>query len=212
MTQTGQINRGSVAGEFIYQLCAKTENKIIVEIGSWNGRGSTRCVMDALIARFDDCRFYSLEAHPGMYEDAQRYWNTELLTYNTMVRDRLNLIHGRIINEEEMTPLEEVLQSRHANQERWPQFYQYDVDSFRSCPNVLDALPEKIDVLILDGGEFTTYAEYLLLKDRTRVLVCDDSSKYKCEKIREELLADESYETLIDAPTQRNGFCAFARK
>ena len=77
---------------------------------------------------------------------------------------------------------------------------------------MLDALPEKIDVLILDGGEFTTYAEYLLLKDRTRVLVCDDSSKYKCEKIREELLADESYETLIDAPTQRNGFCAFARK
>jgi hypothetical protein len=39
--------------------------------------------------------------------------------------------------------------------------------------------------------------------------VCDDSSKYKCEKIRLQLLDDKDYKVLIDAPDQRNGFCAF---
>jgi len=195
---SGQINRQN------------TDNQVFVEIGSWNGQGSTKCVMDALIDRFDDCILYSLEANKSFYESAVDYWDKRLRSYNTVTQGRLKLIHGRIIDVDEMLPIEELMKSDQS-EELWPRFYENDLKSFETCENVFHMLPEQIDVLILDGGEFTTELEYRKLKDRSRIIICDDSSKYKGEKIRAELLEDSAFKVIIDEPTQRNGFCAFER-
>ena len=44
----GQVNRGSKLGEIIYNLCLQDDVRNIVEIGTWNGMGSTKCIYDAL--------------------------------------------------------------------------------------------------------------------------------------------------------------------
>jgi hypothetical protein len=207
---SGQINRGGLAGDFIYASAQNPDNKVFVEIGSWNGQGSTKCIMDALIDRFDDCVLYSLEANKPFYGLAVDYWGQRLRSYSTVIQNRLKLIHGRIIDVDEMIPLEELMKSDRAK-ELWPRFYENDLKSFETCENVFDVLPEQIDVLILDGGEFTTELEYRKLKDRSRIIICDDSSEYKCEKIRAELLEDSTFKVIIDEPAQRNGFCAFER-
>jgi hypothetical protein len=208
----GQISRGSIAGDFIYNLAKDRDNKIFVDIGIWNGKGSTQCIMDALTERLDECMVYALETNKEFYAGAVRYWDNRLYNYNSIVQSKLKLIHGRIVEPEDTPSLSEVMESSHSH-DRWPQFYREFFDAVEAgCPNVLSTIPAQIDVLILDGGEFTTYAEYKLLKERSRILVCDDSAKYKCEKIRLQLLEDKNYKVLIDMPDQRNGFCAFERK
>lgn len=207
----GQLRPQSRAGMILYNLAKDANNKVFVEIGSWNGRGSTQCIMNALIHRIDACSLHSLEVNKEFHEIAHRYWNKRLRQHNTISQSKLKLIWGRIVNEEDVPELKEVMKSEHSHAQ-WPTFYREFFDACDAgCPNVLEQIPEKIDVLVLDGGEFTTYAEYQKLKDRSKIIFCDDSAKYKCEKVRAELIEDEDFRTLVDDQQSRCGFCAFER-
>ena len=215
---SGQINRGSIAGDFIYALAGNLENKIFVEIGTWNGQGSTRCIMDALLERQDSCMLYSLETDKTFYDVAKQYWEDQFIVHKLNIEDRLKLIYGCIISESELPQLNELYKSPHwvepspGTNGGYPNWYATDIKNYNNCPNVLGILPQEIDVLILDGGEFSSDAEFSKLKSRTRTIICDDSSIYKCERIREELLSDNRYSVLIDTPHNRNGFCAFRKE
>jgi hypothetical protein len=57
---------------------------------------------------------------------------------------------------------------------------------FLNKPN----LPKVFDVILLDGGEFTTYYEFQLLKNRCKILMLDDINVDKCKLIVSEILAD----------------------
>jgi len=209
--QQGQMTIGSTAGLVLYKLAKDPDNQTFVEIGSWNGRGTTQCIMEPLIQRLDDYVVYSLEVNKEFHNIAKRVWETKLRRYNSVIQTKLKLIWGRIVNEEDVPELEEVMKSEHSH-DRWPLFYREFFDACTAgCPNVLEQIPEKIDVLVLDGGEFTTYAEYQKLKDRSKIIFCDDSAKYKCEKVRAELLEDKNFKTLVDDQENRHGFCAFER-
>ncbi len=206
----GQINRGSLAGETLFNLATTPKNKVFVEIGSWNGQGSTKCIMDGLIKRMDESYLISIEASKKFFDLADGFWKAHLFSYSSIVKDKLRLSHGRVIEPTDMLPIEEIMKSNFAIED-YKKWYADDVENMNGAPNLFDTIPDKIDVLVLDGGEFSTYPEYLLLRDRARIIVCDDSSVYKCFQIREELLNDTSFVTLIDEPNQRNGFCVFER-
>jgi hypothetical protein len=47
-TGTGQINMNGNMGRQIYNICAMPNIKNIVEVGTWNGQGTTVCVMNAI--------------------------------------------------------------------------------------------------------------------------------------------------------------------
>ena len=66
-------------------------------------------------------------------------------------------------------------------------------------------LPNLFDVILLDGGEFTTYYEFQLLKDRCNVLMLDDTNGAKCKLIMDEIKADPSWTILVQKNT-RGGF------
>ena len=76
----------------------------------------------------------------------------------------------------------------------------------------LDKFPEKIDFLILDGGEYTTFPEWQKLKSRTKIVALDDSNILKTSKIREQLINDDEYIKIFDDLTYRNGFTVFEKK
>ena len=50
----GQINRGSQLGEVIYDMCNQNDIKNIVEIGTWNGMGSTKCIYESIVNNSHD--------------------------------------------------------------------------------------------------------------------------------------------------------------
>ena len=198
----GQINLGSIEGNFIYDLTKREDVNTIVEIGTWNGLGSTMCVIKSIIDSNQNKNFISVELYPHMYSDAKSNIKDYL--------DYVTLLNGKIIEFEEVYWFDhnilDIKNDAHANL-----YYNSDMEFLKNGVNVLDQIPEKIDLLILDGGEYTTYPEWIKLKDRTKIVVLDDTIVLKCSKIRKEILNSNEYNTLFDNPHMRNGFSIFEK-
>lgn len=59
---TGQISNGRFS-EIIKKFAKNEDYKTFLEVGSWNGMGSTKQFTDELVLRLDDYVFYSLECN-----------------------------------------------------------------------------------------------------------------------------------------------------
>lgn len=197
----GQILRGTELGDFIYNLVNRKDVFNIVESGSWDGLGTTRCVLDGLRK---DQKFISVELYRDMYE------LTIKNNFSYLQNQNIQFIHGSIIDYEDIFWFDHTTidKNKDLHAKLW---FQSDIDNLKISKNVLNLLPVTIDLLILDGGEYSTYPEWKKLSERTRIVVLDDSSIFKCSKIRKELLDNPEYSCLIDRPDSRNGFCAFER-
>lgn len=204
----GQINLGTPLGDLIYRLSGRQDVKTIVEIGTWNGLGATRCVLEAIKGQGKD--FTSIELYPEVYAQAVE----NLKSYGNQVR----LIKGTIVSTEDLAWID-FAAIRHAintglgpeeiHVEHARQWFDQDLTLLGKATNVLNMLPKHIDLLILDGGEYTTYSEWIKLKDRTRIFVLDDTRLFKCKRIREEMLANGKYEVIADKQNYRNGYTVF---
>ena len=114
----GQINRGTFFGDQVYSLSLNKNFKNYVEVGTWNGEGSTKCFMDALLQRHDESVLYSLEANIEFYEQARRYWDPYMFTVRSPT-PKLHLLYGRIIEAEELVSAEEVQNHARFHQHPW---------------------------------------------------------------------------------------------
>ena len=200
---TGQINyEDNKLGQYIVQIASHPSVKTIVEVGTWNGLGTTRCVLHGLReSNKTDYNFISLECSPEMYAEAVRH-NAE------NINDNFKLVFGKLINEEDITSW---FDESTLNDE-FKGWLQQDINWMRIAPNVLHTLPEKIDFLILDGGEFATYLEWVALRDRVQWVALDDNAALKCKKIREELLTSNDFKILVDDPTGSRYGCLIAKR
>jgi hypothetical protein len=198
----GQINLGTIEGNCIYELTKRNDVNTIVEIGTWNGLGSTICVLQGIIDSERFKNFVSVELYPNMYGESKFHLRDYL--------DYVKLLNGRIIEYEDVFWFDHSIIDKttdaHANL-----YYESDLELLKNSENVLEHIPSEIDLLILDGGEYTTYPEWLTLKDRTKIVVLDDTRVLKCSKIREEIINSGNYKTLIDELHHRNGFSCFER-
>lgn len=77
--------------------------------------------------------------------------------------------------------------------------------------DVLDQLPERIDLLLLDGDDLSTDAEWDALKDRTSVVALDDTRERKNRRQRDLLSRDPDWRFLVDILHERNGWMIAAR-
>lgn len=200
MTGQGQIQRGTKFGNILYDLCQKNPDiKTVIEIGTWYGAGSTECIISGLNdSKKEQITFITLETNKQMYNVAVDWWKNKLPSW-------AQIIHGRIVDLNEMDSHN--LGYQHQDEAKW---FEEDKKSLSSCPNVLDQIPEKIDLLFLDGGEFTTDSEFYKLKDRSKIIILDDTLTRKCKNIRTHVLNNESkYKILFDDQSCRNGIMGF---
>tara|TARA_R110000851_G_scaffold324103_1_gene491206 strand:+ start:2673 stop:3311 length:639 start_codon:yes stop_codon:yes gene_type:complete len=206
----GQINRGSARGELIYELSKDKHNTVFVEIGTWNGAGSTRCFMDAILERPDDSILYSIESCTIRYEQATNYWKFKLLPYK---KPKLSLLLGRIIESSQVSTPKEVIESGLTPQHPdWKKWHEADIATYSECPNIYSELPLDIDVLLLDGGEFCSYAEWEKLRSRTKIVLLDDTNVFKNHRVKEELSQSKEWTLLADCSNENNnGFLAYKK-
>lgn len=198
----GQIQLNSQLGKILYDFCRNDENvKTIVEIGTWYGAGSTECIISGLNeSNKKDISFVTLETNKQMYDVAVNWWKDKLPKW-------AKLIHGGIVSPNEMDNLN--LGYQHPDEARW---FEEDKNALLSCPNVLNELPTEIDLLFLDGGEFTTTAEFFKLKNKSKIIILDDTTARKCKDIRIHVLnSPEEYKILFDEPGCRNGIMGFKK-
>jgi hypothetical protein len=173
-------------------------NKTFLEIGTWNGLGSTKVFADSLFNRSDDYIFYSLECNTDKSLQAAK-----LYKYN----DKLNILNEVIWNEEPDNFYQIFPQCK--TDARYKLWNDVDIINMKKCNLFLNRqdLPDIFDVILLDGGEFTTYFEFQLLKDRCKILLLDDILADKCILIVNEIEQSPDKWRIIKKNTSlRNGF------
>lgn len=194
--KTGQITPASQLGRFLMLAASDTDVTTIVEIGTWNGLGSTLCLQKGLEERRDGSTadFLSLEANLDMHNQARKNLHpprSVKLLWGTIVE--VDALDGSDLSPDEAKWIVE------------------DKDSISAAPLVLDELPLSIDLLLLDGGEFSSWAEFVSLRDRCRKwLFLDDTRVRKNRAVQEwALTAAESPFIPVYQSNNRNGWSVF---
>jgi predicted O-methyltransferase YrrM len=188
----GQIQLSSQFGQFLRIASADSQVDSILEIGTWNGMGSTLCIEAGLRERKTPPRFVaSLEANKVMHQTALK---------NLGQNRAVSLIHGTLV---EVAALD--THDLSAEESQW---ILGDIDSIGSAPLVLDIIPDQIDLLVLDGGEFSSRAEFDILSSRlTRWLFLDDIIVRKNRAVRDWVVnaPETRFETVFESEN-RNGW------
>ena len=181
----------------IEEYASNTKYITFLEIGTWNGLGSTKAFVEGFKYRScDDYVFYSLECNKDKCNDV-----TQLYKYN----DKIHILNEVIWNEEPKDFYEIFPQC--LSNELYKHWNEVDIINMKRCNLFLNKpnLPEVFDVILLDGGEFTTYYEFQLLKNRCKILMLDDINVDKCKLIVSEILEDPSWK-IIKKQNVRNGY------
>jgi hypothetical protein len=191
----GQIENDPFSDEIV-RYASDTRYKAFLEIGTWNGMGSTRSFAKGFSTRRDDYVFYSLECNLEKSQLAARLyeWN-----------DKMHILNEVVWNKEPEDFYRTFPQC--LTNGMFKHWNEVDMVNMKLCPLFLERpeVPAHFDVVLLDGGEFTTYYDFQALKHRCTILMLDDVLVDKCKLIVRELEADPSWRILKRGDT-RNGF------
>ena len=104
----GQVNINTLFGNEIKNLCLNKKNKSFLEIGTWNGLGSTKCFVDSLITRDDNYVFYSLECNKEKSEFAKNLYTSHknIHMVNEVIWNNEPEQFSNIFNENKITPFD----------------------------------------------------------------------------------------------------------
>lgn len=188
-------------GKALTKLAARSEFLNYVEIGTAHGLGSTKVTMEALLARNDESRLWTVEYKPYLHQMASKNWQGCA---------RITLLQGavdRAMMSWEEAKADPAFAGAPYNFEAWQKQKRQQAEA----PLVLGELPEVMDVLLLDGGDFTSYGEFKALSARAKVLCLDDTRRLKNRRVRDELLGDEEWQVLADSEA-RSGWSVFCRR
>lgn len=164
----------------------------IVEVGTWKGLGTTLCIHNGISGTSKNA--LSIECDIDNFEEAKR---------NLPKDSRVRLVYGTLVQEEDLDREGLTLEEK-----RW---FEQDAKLISQAPDVLSVIPSQIDLLVLDGGEFGSWAEFSLLEDRlTRWIALDDTLVRKNEKVHSYLLGNGSW-TLADSGSDRHGWSVWKR-
>jgi SAM-dependent methyltransferase len=166
----GQIKANTPPGKLLYNFIEKNDIKNVLEIGTWNGLGSTVLIHDALKGKGGKFSITSLETDKIAYKYAKK---------NLQNRKGINLILGRITEINEMPEPSSIDFIKHnLNPANIEWFYQ-DLRRYKKNKNVFESLDSHYDLILFDGGEFSTFAEFEKLYQRTKYFCLDDIDTYK---------------------------------
>lgn len=183
-----------------------------LEIGSWSGAGSTNCFFQAMLelggelhldcVEIVEAKFNELSARYKDYSFVHCH-NKSSISYDELVykefEDVWNSSYNRI--------------PKHIHsKETVKSWFDRDVETIKTAEsmNLMAAAP--YDGVLIDGSEFTGFSEYLLIKDKARVIFLDDvHNAFKCFEVHEALMRDPEWDCIVDAPNVRNGFSVFEK-
>jgi len=201
---TGQINEKTAVGRFLIDFIKIQDISNILDIGTWNGLGSTKCFLTALKDKTYNS-FISIECNKDKHLIAIR-------NLSSLIKENDKLLWGSIVKADEINidRVYEIFPAFKDNTEfqRW---HSIDIKNIEISPYIFDELPEKIDVVLFDGGEFTTYFEFeKIFSMCNRFIFLDDCNVDKCMRIRNYLKSLENWKEFVYIP-ERNGFCGFIK-
>jgi hypothetical protein len=209
--ENGQITFQTEFGTYLANLAADAKYKTYFEVGTWKGNGTTRCIVEGVMHRYQsnknrDIHFWSLESNLQFYREALYFWQQVPMPC-------LHLLYGRL-HEDGLLTNDEIKNHPYFScvAEHYNTWYDQDTLDYKLSPCVDITLLPDLDVLVLDGGEFSGYADWSVLKEKNPKVVClDDIHVMKNERVFKELSCDSEWELFVKGD-ERNGFAIFKRK
>lgn len=189
----GQIKMNTDFGKELNNLASDSRYKTFLEVGTWCGLGSTKCLLDGIILR-DDAKLISVESNLKFYEITKRYWDKFFVVHD-LDTDKFDLRHGTLVSYNQLDK-DYVTDSGHTKET-----YDYNQD-IKYAPKII--IEGQVDVLCLDGGHFSTSLEWDLFKDTAKVVAIDDTSTSKTNMILEEIQKSGKWKVIYES-NQRNG-------
>lgn len=212
----GEITTKDAFGAAIARVVRARGYRFNLELGSWDGTGSTTCFVDGMrdtpgekllqCVEIDRDRFKTLESNVSLYP-----W---VKPYNMSTIGKKNFIPKSF---------DEVWNSPHNNNRLGRQEFSrelvetwYNADLPRLGENGFLTSPYVLpfyDAVLIDGSEFTGYSEFALLREKTKCFFLDDVfHAYKCAQVYNELSVDPAWELLAEGRDVRNGYAIFGRR
>ena len=210
-----EINLNEPFGQLIYQTVIEYSLKTNLEIGSWDGEGSTFCFVEAMKQLTGSKLLGCVEV------DKQKI---SMLANMYSLVNFVTPIHGSSVNYDELvykdfesvwnSPFNKINKNSYSK-ELVKSWFDRDIELLKRVKKSAISYYKDViwDSVLIDGGEFSGYSEYKLLKDKTKVLFLDDvHSAFKCYEIYTELQHDSSWELMQENSSVRNGYAVFIRK
>ena len=95
----GQITLETEFGKKLHELAADPRYKIFVEVGTWDGEGSTKSLVKGLESRSEEdasgAGIFSFEANRDLWMVASRYWQEK--------NPPLRILYGRLAERMKMS-------------------------------------------------------------------------------------------------------------
>jgi len=207
ISKPGQLNMNSPLGESIYMV-ASNENgpKDWLEIGTWNGLGSTACILNAFTKRNQlEVRLLSLELDPVMFGAAEKnLQNHPALSCVTFIKNKLtSSLKTEFPSIDSFSESEKLMEHFRLHFDRERGLYQAATGYIPSFA------PEAV---ILDGGEYSGYFDWVHLdKSRLMWIFLDDINTYKNKRVLDELLVNPEW-ICMHISDSKNGYAVFSRK
>ena len=165
----GQIKLESQVGIMLYDFIKNHEINDVLEIGTWNGRGSTKVIYESLKKNKDVFTFTSIETDKIAYKSAKKYLSGE----------QINLLHGRIIEISDLPNPENIDYIKFGMNPNNIEWFIQDIRRYKKTKNIFKHIDDKYDFILFDGGEFSTFPEFLKLYNQTKYIGLDDIFDYK---------------------------------
>jgi hypothetical protein len=190
----GQIKLNSEIGAKIFELSQDNNYKTYLEIGTWCGLGTTKCLLDGIILRKDDSKLISVESNSYFYAITKKYWKRFFSVHN-LNEEKFKLLYGSLVKYEDLDD-NYITDSGHDKAT-----YDYNQDIL-IAPTV--SIDENIDVLCLDGGHFSSMLEWNMFKHQAKIVILDDIKTSKIKSFIHEILDEPAWEILYQS-NERNG-------
>ena len=196
VANTGQIKVDSPFGQWIAKYAADPKFSRYLEIGTWNGQGSTCCFYEGFKNRTDTFALQSYEIAKDRVIDATKVWEG----YSP-----IQIIHGRMLRDSEC-PTWNMVRSVHPTiNVAW---HTEDVMHFWNCKYVPMNDPQ---VILLDGAEYLTWFEFekMIATTNASVYLLDDTQTAKCPKILQWFTDHPEWVRVDGSDTERNGWAVY---
>ena len=174
----GQNGDSTRFGQALWEIARRTDVNKVVEIGTWDGQGSTLQLVKGLasVEKANPPCFTSFEADPIFYEKAKAFWGrqTSLLEH----------VHVEIVNACIGTrfPKWSEVSSHPGFVEQMKTWFENESALYHAA--IPKPLPPKVDMVLLDGGEYTTTGDWEVAETaRPRIVALNNCLQFKGEKV-----------------------------
>ena len=204
----GEIMEDNPAFLIMYDFAKQNFCNVAVDIGTFTGMGSLRAMINGFLQKNDrsNLKIYSFESNKKRAIEALQRYKSGPFDMSFLE------VHIGKISENGFLTIEQAMKHpQYEGIKGLTGYYAEEKEVYDLAPYVGDVLPNSIDLVCMDGGEFSSPGDWATIKPKfPKMIVLDDIGVFKNFFINEELQQNPLYKCIFMAPI-RNGISIFLR-